>query len=299
MWTVLLTALTMVAFAANSVLCRIALGEGLIDPHSFTSLRLASGAAILVPLAHFAFPAPDKDHTTERIGGSWFSGFALFAYAAAFSLAYLSLETGTGALILFGAVQATMIGVGLKSGERPHPLQWFGLIVALGGLVYLVSPGISAPDPIGASLMALAGVSWGVYSLRGLRVTSPTLATSGNFVRAVPLALSVSIFAVSRFHAATPGALLAVISGAVTSGLGYALWYQALRGLSATRAAVVQLSVPVLAALGGVLFLAEIVSARLIIASGLVLGGVAAALLGRTSHHANPDRRQISQESES
>jgi drug/metabolite transporter (DMT)-like permease len=296
----LLTALTMVAFAANSVLCRIALGDGLIDPVSFTSLRLVSGAAILLLLAHLTAPPRAEKEGIGPAGGSWVSGFALFAYAAAFSLAYVSLQTGTGALILFGSVQATMIGVGLKSGERPHPLQWLGLLTALGGLVYLVLPGISSPDPLGALLMTTAGVAWGVYSLRGAAGVAPLLSTSGNFVRTVPMAVLASVVAMSALHAESTGVLLALISGSVTSGLGYALWYRALRGLTTTSAAIVQLVVPVLAALGGVLFLTEMISARLVIAGVLVLGGVATALLGRTSNcqtqTARPNRVEQAEE---
>lgn len=269
----LLTSLTMIAFAANSVLCRLALGRDLIDPLSFTSLRLASGAAILILLSRATRASP-----ATKLGGSWVSGLALFSYAAAFSLAYTYLDTGTGALVLFGSVQATMIGSGLRAGERPHPFQWLGLIAALGGLVYLVSPGITAPAPLGTSLMAISGISWGIYSIRGKGVKTPLVSTSGNFVRAVPLAIIPAALAASTLHASSIGAVLAVTSGSLTSGLGYALWYRALRGLSTTKASIVQLSVPVLAALGGTAFLAEQVSMRLILASALVLGGVAAAL---------------------
>jgi drug/metabolite transporter (DMT)-like permease len=268
----LLTALAIVAFAANSLLCRIALGGNLIDPVSFTSVRLLSGAAILLPLSRFGAPSQ-----VVRATASWGSGLALFLYAAAFSLAYIYLDTGTGALILFGSVQATMIGVGLKSGERPPPLQWFGLLAALGGLIYLVSPGIAAPDPLGAFLMAISGVSWGVYSLRGRNSAAPLASTSGNFLRTVPMAAAAAAVALSSLHATRTGIVLALVSGGITSGLGYVLWYRALRGLSTTKAAIVQLLVPVLAALGGVVFLAEVVSARMVVASMLVLGGVAAA----------------------
>ncbi len=272
----LLTALAIVAFAANSLLCRIALGGNLIDPVSFTSVRLLSGAAILFPLSRLGAPSQ-----VVRATASWGSGLALFLYAVAFSLAYIYLDTGTGALILFGSVQATMIGVGLKSGERPPPLQWFGLLTALGGLIYLVSPGIAAPDPLGAFLMAISGISWGVYSLRGRNSAAPLASTSGNFLRTVPLAAAVVVVALSSLHATRTGIVLALVSGGITSGLGYVLWYWALRGLSTTKAAIVQLLVPVLAALGGVVFLAEVVSARMVVASILVLGGVAAAVSRR------------------
>lgn len=277
--TFVLTVFTLVAFAANSVLCRIALGGGFIDPVSFTALRLISGAAILAPLAGLAKEVPEG----TRDGGSWLSGAALFLYAIAFSLAYLFLDTGMGALILFGSVQVTMIGVGLKSGERPSPLQWLGLVAALGGLVYLVSPGITAPSPLGALLMTLSGMSWGIYSLRGRGIRTPIRSTSGNFVRTVPMAVVAVAFALPQLDTRTAGVVLALVSGAVTSGLGYVLWYRALRGLSTTQAAVVQLLVPILAALGGVMFLSEQVSTRLVLAAAMVLGGVLVAVVTRTS----------------
>ena len=189
MVVVVLTAFTLVAFAANSLLCRMALGGELIDPVSFTTLRLVSGAIILVPISRLAAESPPafSRQGPER-HGSWGSGLALFAYAIAFSLAYVSLDAGMGALILFGCVQATMIGAGLKAGERPHPVQWLGLITALGGLVYLVSPGIAAPDPLGTFVMSISGIAWGVYSVRGKGVAAPVLSTAANFARAAPMA---------------------------------------------------------------------------------------------------------------
>jgi len=278
----ILTAFTLIAFAANSLLCRMALGGELIDPVSFTTLRLVSGAIILVPISRLAAGSPPAlEGQGPESHGSWGSGLALFAYAIAFSLAYVSLDAGMGALILFGCVQATMIGAGLKAGERLHPVQWLGLITALSGLVYLVSPGIAAPDPLGAFLMSISGIAWGVYSVRGKGVAAPVLSTTANFVRAAPMAAIASALAFSLVHAETKGVILALVSGTLTSGLGYVLWYKALRGLTTTRASIVQLLVPVLAAFGGVVFLAEQVSARLAIASALILGGVAMAVLTR------------------
>lgn len=278
----ILTAVTLIAFAANSLLCRPALGGELIDPVSFTTLRLVSGAIILVPISRLAGESPSAlGRRGQERHGSWGSSLALFVYAIAFSLAYLSLDAGMGALILFGSVQATMIGAGLKSGERPHPVQWLGLITAFSGLVYLVSPGTAAPDPLGAFLMSISGIAWGVYSVRGKVVAAPILSTAANFARAAPLAAIASAMAFSLAHAETKGVILALVSGTLTSGLGYVLWFKALRGLTITRASIVQLLVPVLAAFGGVVFLAEQVSARLVVASALILGGVAMAILTR------------------
>ena len=271
---VILTTFTLIAFAVNSLLCRMALGGELIDPVSFTALRLVSGALALTLIVRVvaASKAPQKTK------GSWSSGFALFAYAAVFSLAYMSLSAGMGALILFGSVQVTMIGAALRSGENLGTAQWVGAAAAVGGLIYLVLPGISAPDPIGALLMCAAGIAWGVYSIRGRGVSAPVPMTAGNFLRAAPMALIASAVTFSSAHLEPSGILLALISGIVTSGLGYVLWYKALRSLTTTQASVVQLLVPVLAAFGGVAFLSEQVSVRLISASALRLGGVALAV---------------------
>lgn len=271
-----LTIFALVAFASNSILCRLALGGGGIDPATFTSLRIVSGAVTLFALAALS----RRGERPPRAGG-WRSGFFLVLYAVAFSFAYVSLSAGTGALILFGCVQATMIAAALRSGERPGPLEWAGLVIALGGLVLLTAPGLSAPAPAGSLLMAVAGVAWGLYTLRGRGTADALLATTRNFLRAVPFALAVSLVMLSRREASPRGVLLAVASGALASGLGYVVWYAALRGLSATRAATVQLSVPVIAALGGVLFLSESVSPRLAGSALLILGGVGLALAGR------------------
>ena len=277
MIVVLTTICTLVAFAANSLLCRMALGGHLIDPVSFTTLRLVSGAVALIPIARL-FDEPKKSPKTS---GSWLSGFALFAYAAAFSLAYVSLSAGIGALILFGSVQITMVVAALKSGESFGPAQWLGSVVAMGGLITLVMPGISAPSPLGALLMCAAGIAWGMYSIRGKGVPAPIAMTAGNFARAAPMAVIASVVAVSRIHMEPLGILLALISGIVTSGLGYVLWYQALRSLTISQASIVQLIVPVLAAFGGIVFLAEQISVRLITASVLILGGIALAVKKR------------------
>jgi drug/metabolite transporter (DMT)-like permease len=267
----------MVAFAANSVLCRLALGRATVDAASFTTIRLLSGAVALLALAlmlHSGRPIAPR--------GSWRAACALFGYAIAFSFAYLSLSAGTGALILFGAVQLTMIAAALRAGERPGALQWLGFAAAIAGLVYLVAPGVTAPSPLGALLMAFAGACWGVYSLLGRGSTNPMLDTTANFLRATPLALVASAIAFAHTQISATGVLLAIASGALSSGVGYVIWYAALRGLTATRAAIVQLVVPLLAALGGVFFLEEVFTARLAIAGVLILGGVALAIGTRT-----------------
>jgi drug/metabolite transporter (DMT)-like permease len=268
--------LALLAFAMNSVLCRLALGGAAIDAASFSTARLGSGAAMLLLLT-----AVSKGERTLSLRGNWISATLLFLYAVAFSLAYLSLSAGAGALILFGSVQATMLLTALRAGERPRLLELAGLCIAIAGLVYLVSPGLAAPSPQSSALMAVAGISWGFYSLRGRKALDPLADTTGNFVRALPLAIMVSLLMFSQRHISTKGLLLAVLSGAVTSGLGYVVWYIALRGLTATRAATVQLAVPALAALGGVLLLSEVITIRLLAAASMILGGVGLALLSR------------------
>ncbi len=272
--TALLTVAAMLAFAANSLLCRIALRDAHIDAASFTAIRLASGALMLWLLVHL------RD---GRIGahGNWPSAFALFAYAAAFSYAYLTLPAAAGALLLFGAVQATMIGYGLWRGERLDAVQWTGLALAGGGLVGLLLPGLSAPPAAGSALMIASGVAWGVYSLRGRGAGNATAVTAGNFVRALPFAAVLGVVMLTRADFDAAGVAYAVASGALASGLGYAVWYSALPGLRATSAATVQLSVPVIAALGAALFLAEPVTLRLALASAAVLGGIALVIARR------------------
>ena len=274
--TVLLTSITMVAFASNSLLCRLALQHAAIDAASFSSIRLVSGAVVLAVLARAgAGRAP-----LARV--DWAAATMLFVYVVFFSFAYLTLSAGTGALILFGAVQLTMLAAGLRAGERFEALGWAGFALAAGGLVYLVSPGVTAPTPLGAALMTVAGIAWGVYSLRGRGLDNPLAATAGNFLRAAPMALALSMLLYDRAHASPAGILLALASGALTSGIGYVIWYAALKGLSAIRAAAVQLSVPPIAAFGAVLFLAEPLTPRLAVASAAILGGIALVLASRT-----------------
>jgi len=273
---IFMTTLAMIAFASNSLLNRLALGQDAIDATSYTTIRLVSGSMML-----FLIASLQRKDNEPVLRGSWFSAVFLFLYAITFSYAYLSLSTGTGALILFGSVQITMIVVALRSGERPSPMEWMGLILALGGLVYLVFPGLTAPSPFGSALMTVAGISWGFYTLRGRGSQNPLKDTAGNFMYAVPMVLVVLLFSLKNVSISPFGVLYATLSGALASGVGYVIWYAALRGLSTTRAATVQLSVPVIAAWSGVVFLAEHVSARLVIAGILILGGIALSLSTR------------------
>ncbi len=267
-----LTLLAMIAFASNSLLCRFALRHTAIDAASFTSVRIFSGAIALWLIVTLR-------NTSWKNTGSWPSALALYIYAAAFSFAYVSLPAGTGALLLFGAVQATMIFWGLRKGESLHVRQLIGLAVALSGLVVLVFPGLSAPPLRGSILMLSAGIAWGIYSVRGKGESNAIGATAGNFLRAVPFAAVVSLIMIPRIHFDSLGAVYAVISGAITSGLGYVIWYSALPSLKATSAATVQLSVPVLAAGGGILLLGESVTVRFILASIAILGGIALVVI--------------------
>jgi drug/metabolite transporter (DMT)-like permease len=267
-----LTSLAMIAFACNSLLCRVALKHTSIDAASFTTIRLISGAVMLWLVARMSRSAPAGR-------GNWLSALALFVYAAGFSFAYVSLPASTGALLLFGAVQVTMTGHGIWAGERFRRVQLAGLVLALGGLVGLLSPGLSAPPLLGSLLMFSAGVAWGVYSLRGKGAGDPTKVTAGNFLRAVPIAAALSILMRDGASLDSAGFWYAVSSGALASGIGYAIWYTVLSALKATTAATVQLAVPVIAALGGIAFLGESVTLRLVLASVAILGGIALVIL--------------------
>lgn len=269
-----LTSLAMIAFAGNSLLCRVALKHTSIDAASFTTIRLMSGAVMLWLVARMR-------RGTHTGGGNWLSAFALFAYAAGFSFAYVSLPAATGALLLFGAVQATMIGHGVWAGERLLRLQLVGLMLAFGGLIGLLLPGLSAPPLYGSVLMLGAGVAWGVYSLRGKGAGDPTKVTAGNFLRAVPIAAALSVLMLNGTSLDNAGFWYAVSSGALASGVGYAIWYTTLPALKVTNAATVQLSVPVIAALGGIVFLGEPITLRLVLASVAILGGIALLILER------------------
>ncbi len=262
----------MIAFASNSLLCRVALKQTSIDPASFTFVRVFSGAIALWLIMRIR-------RSSFRVTGNWVSAVALFIYAAAFSLAYVDLAAGTGALLLFGAVQVTMIFWGLRQGERLWAIQAVGLIAAMAGLVLLVLPGLSAPSILGSVLMLSAGVAWGIYSLRGKNSGDAITSTAGNFLRAIPFAAVMVMGSLPWLRLDPAGICYATISGAITSGIGYVLWYAALPGLKAANAATVQLSVPVLAATGGILLLGEPITLRYAFASLAVLGGIALVIL--------------------
>jgi drug/metabolite transporter (DMT)-like permease len=271
----ILTVLAMIAFASNSLLCRQALKQTTIDAASFTLIRLLSGAVTLWLIVMMRKGSRLK-------AGNWASALALFAYAAAFSFAYISLSAGMGALLLFGAVQATMILWGLRSGERLRLRQWAGLALALGGLVLLLFPGLSAPPIDGALLMICAGIAWGIYSLRGKGAGDPASTTAGNFLRAVVFSTGLSMALLPWIKLDRAGVGYAIVSGAIASGVGYVIWYSVLPGLKAASAATVQLSVPVLAAAGGIVFLGESITLRFLLASIAVLGGIALVVTEKT-----------------
>jgi len=272
--TLALTAGTLVCFAANSLLCRAALGPGLVDAATFTSIRILSGAAALALILA----------ATQRArpsGGSTGSALALFVYAAAFSLAYVRVGAGVGALLLFAAVQVTMVAWSVVRGARPGHLQWLGIAIALAGLAYLALPGARAPDPVGSALMIAAGVAWGAYSLRGRSARDPLATNADNFLRSIPFTIALSLALARSFSVGREGALLAAASGALASGGGYSLWYAVVPALGATRAAAVQLAVPVLAGLGATAFLGEHLTPRVAVSGAAILAGIALALLKR------------------
>lgn len=297
---VLYTIFALTAFALNSILCRLALRGDEADAAGFTAVRLVSGAAALalISIAAARGGRPNRSDgerdalesasnslqkgpvATVFGGGSWLSAAALFAYAICFSIAYLGLTAGTGALILFGSVQLTMIATAIGRGERPRPVEWLGFITAVAGLVYLVLPGLESPPLNSSLLMAAAGASWGVYTLRGKGTGDPLASTTGNFARTIPFAAAAAAIYLPNLHISGRGMVLAVLSGAIASGIGYAVWYAAIKHHTATRTAVLQLSVPVIAAALGVFLLGETTTPRLAIAASLILGGIGVSILG-------------------
>lgn len=275
--TMVYTGFALIAFASNSIICRLALTNGSIDPAGFSTIRLLSGAMALTLITSIV-----KDEEPSNDSGNWLSACTLFLYVITFSFAYVTLSACTGALILFGAVQGTMIITGFVQGERPKILELAGLIVALLGLIYLMLPGWEAPSLRGVILMTAAGVSWGFYSLLGKNDGNPIAVTRVNFTRAIPFAIIACIVYLTNLNATYSGVFYAFISGALTSGIGYVVWYTALRGLTVTQAATIQLLVPIIATIGGVVFLSEIISLRLIISSVLVVGGVGSSFVARS-----------------
>ncbi len=274
--TTILTVLALIAFAANSVLCRLALGNEAIDASSFTILRLLSGSVVLLIII-----GANQKTTEVSSKGSWVAGFMLFLYAITFSYAYNSLATGTGALILFGSVQITMILLSLISGTRLHFTEWAGVTMAFTGFVYLILPGVTAPSTIGFLLMTVAGIAWGIYTLKGRSSKNPLTDTAYNFFRTIPFIILLATTTIYRANYSAEGIVLALLSGGITSGIGYTIWYIALAGLSSTQAAVLQLLVPVIAAFGGVLFVSEEITFRLATSASMVIGGILIVVLGR------------------
>lgn len=268
--------LALIAFAANSVLCRLALGNEAIDASSFTVIRLLSGSIVLLVIM-----VATRNISEVPTKGSWAASFMLFLYAITFSYAYISLDTGTGALILFGSVQITMILLSFISGTRLHFTEWAGVTIAFTGFVYLLLPGVTTPSITGFLLMTVAGIAWGIYTLKGRGSKSPLMDTAYNFLRTTPLVILLAITTINNVNYSSEGILLALLSGGITSGIGYTIWYIALGGLSSTQAAVLQLSVPVIAAFGGVLFVSEAITFRLTVSATMVLGGILVVVLGR------------------
>ncbi|ENM5855243.1 DMT family transporter [Vibrio mimicus] len=277
--TVSYTVIALIAFAANSVLCRIALKDDVIDASSFTAIRLLSGVFMFLVL--LSFKAKQSASTPDKKMGNWKTALMLFIYAIAFSYAYISLDTGTGALVLFGAVQLTMIATSVFKGKRLHISEWLGVLISFSGLAYLVYPTLTTPSLSGFILMGLSGIAWGMYTSVGRGSIDPMRDTAFNFKCTVPLVVVLVLITFPVINISFYGVVLAVISGALASALGYTIWYIALRGLSEVEAAVVQLSVPVIAAIGGVLFVSESISIRLVIACILVLGGIFTVLISR------------------
>lgn len=278
--TAFFTGIALIAFAANSVLCRLALGEEIIDASSFTIIRLFSG---IVTLLIILLITKQNNHERNTQKGSWSASFFLFFYAITFSFAYLTLTTGTGALILFGSVQITMIAYSMMTGHRLHSSEWIGVVLAFIGFIYLIYPDIATPSIVGFALMSLSGVAWGLYTLKGRGSKNPLIDTAYNFTRTLPLLIILAILSLSfnSYSFSSKGVILAILSGSIASGIGYTIWYSALRGLTAIQAAVLQLLVPVIAALGGVIFVSEAITLRLVISASLILGGIACVILGR------------------
>ncbi len=273
--TIAYTSFALLAFAGNSVICRLALGENTIDAASFTVIRLLSG---IITLTLILIISNKNAKATSK--GSWSASFMLFLYAVTFSFAYITLDTGTGALILFGSVQITMILISLITGNRLHYSEWTGLLLAFSGFAYLLKPSLTTPSATGFFLMSVAGIAWGLYTLKGRSSKNPLGDTAYNFLRTTPFVVILLVASLPYISLSQEGVILAVLSGAIASGIGYAVWYVALGGLTVSKAAVVQLLVPVIATIGGVIFSHEVISLRLMLSSVMVLGGIAIVVLG-------------------
>tara|TARA_B110000211_G_C14043655_1_gene537933 strand:+ start:790 stop:1707 length:918 start_codon:yes stop_codon:yes gene_type:complete len=278
--TILFTGLALIAFAANSVLCRLALGESAIDASTFTIVRLLAGAIVLTVIMSIS-KIKSNSNTNSSTKGSWPASIALFIYGLTFSFAYVTLDTATGALILFGSVQIAMILMSIFSGNRLHISEWFGMAIAFTGFVYLILPGVTTPSVIGFLLMTVSGIAWGIYTLKGRGSKNPIMDTAFNFLRTMPFVIILAIVTFKYAHYSSEGILLAVLSGSIASGIGYMIWYSALSGLSVNQAAVLQLLVPVIAAVGGIIFVSESISFRLTVSSAMILGGILMVVLGR------------------
>ncbi len=278
------TTLALIAFAANSVLCRLALGDDSIDAASFTIIRLLSGAITLWVLLHFKKIFYSKSNNQEESKGSWYGSLMLFIYALTFSFAYITLDTATGALILFGSVQITMILINTIKGNRLHIVEWFGVVLAFIGFVYLMLPGINTPSAFGFILMTISGIAWGLYTLNGRSSENPLMDTAHNFIKTIPLVIVVALIQLlimKNTHLSSTGIILAILSGAIASGVGYSIWYSALPNLSVVLSAVLQLLVPVIAALGGVLLVNELITQRLLLSALMILGGILLVIIAK------------------
>ena len=277
--TIIYTGLALIAFAANSVLCRMALGMKLIDASSFTIIRLLAAVIVLFLIVFSRNNNEIKARITSK--SSWLASLMLFVYASTFSFSYILLETATGALVLFSTVQITMILLSVMSGNRLHAVEWIGVVIAFSGFVYLVLPSITKPSAIGFFLMVIAGIAWGIYTVIGRSSKSPVMDTAYNFFRTIPLVLILLLFTYQTATYSSEGILLAVLSGGIASAMGYVAWYIALTGLSTIQAAVLQLLVPVIAVLGGIVFVSEIVTLRLLASAAMIIGGILLVVLGQ------------------
>jgi len=272
--------MALIAFAANSVLCRLALDVYQMDAGGFTVIRLLSGALVLFTIIHIRH-RQQRNQIHFQFTKNWFAACMLFTYATAFSFAYITLDTGVGALILFGSVQITMITYSIYTGNRLSIIEWVGLSMAFAGFIYLIYPDLSSPSAIGFLLMSISGIAWGFYTIQGKYTKTALFDTAQNFIKTLPFIAILALITLPQAQLNLQGILLALLSGGIASGIGYAIWYMALTGLSNSQAAVVQLAVPVIAAIGGAVFVSEEMTLRLIASVTMVLGGILTVILAR------------------